>query len=69
MDDLSLPNMDGMWPDDLRELAEVLETAALYAKLTARAMQHRMVGDINAAIKLEKRAEISYRGLPAGVRW
>ena len=69
MDDLSLPNMDGMWADDLRKLSAVLQDAAQYAALKAEAMERRSAGEIQAAYLLECRCDTLYARLPESVRW
>lgn len=67
--ELQLPNMDGMWPDDLHKLAAVLHDAHLLAKAKATAMECRARGHIVQALNLEADCDRLYDRLPAACRW
>lgn len=69
MNDIQSPNLDGMFPDELRKCEAVFSTLADYAAHKARAMELRAAGDVEAAAAFERAAEACYRRLPANVRW
>jgi hypothetical protein len=66
------PSLDGMDPDDLEAYAADEanpEQLRQYAHLKALAMRDRERGDIDAALRRERRLEGLYQGLPAYMRW
>ena len=75
---MAIINLDGMWPDDLREWAErqgganttgAVRTLVNYALAKADAMEARVAGRINDALRLEARCDALYDSLPARCRW
>jgi len=69
-----VPNLDAMWPDDLREFARKYRgksktLVVYYAKEKARAHELRERGEIGKAIQIESLLESTYRRLPANLKW
>lgn len=71
-------NLDGMFPDDLREWAmniprgipaEIRGKLALYATLKAGAMELRASGSIPQALAAESQCDRIYQSLPEAYRW
>ena len=67
--DFSLPNMDGMDPDDLEALVDVFTKAARYGDYKAQAMRLRAAGNICRAIIKEELCDKIYKSLPESARW
>jgi hypothetical protein len=68
MPDLNL-NLDGLFPEELEEVAKVLITLADYAKHKAAAMRYRAAGNISAALSEENVCDGYYQSLPSWARW
>lgn len=73
-----IPNIDdhSTTPQDIVRLGkEMCEASAVFARLAsysamkAKAMQLRMDGKINEAVRLEEALEITYQSLPDWARW
>jgi hypothetical protein len=62
-------NLDGMFHDELNEIAIRFDQLALYARTKAKAMQQRSSGDIHDAIENEAVCEAIYKQLPQEFRW
>lgn len=74
-------NLDGMWPDGLREYAAERDAAyaeskdfgdfalATYAVVKARAMEVRQLGNVSLALTLERACDTIYSSLPKELRW
>jgi hypothetical protein len=64
-------NLDGSWPDDLREFARTCRHSKLrrYARRKAAAMEFRANGWITAATMAEQTCERIYSSLPQSLRW
>ncbi len=65
------PNLDGLCidPKELRQAAAVLQLLGTYAEFKAAAMEKRLAGDINAALRFESGCDSTYRRLPPWARW
>ena len=66
--DLDL-DLDGLFPDELEEVAKVLMTLAEYANHKAVAMRYRAAGEITAALSEENVCDGYYQALPPWARW
>jgi hypothetical protein len=69
-----VPNLDGMYPDELRDFARKYrgkhkELITTYAKEKARAIELREKGDIGRASSIEAMLEGTYRRLPHEMKW
>lgn len=62
-------NLDGMFPEELRELAIHFDQLAHYARRKATAMDQRAKGDIKNAIENEAVCDAIYKQLPKEFRW
>lgn len=64
-------NLDGMYPDDLREFARTTRSRNLrnYACYKADAMDARIAGRIQDALNLEAHCDRIYNALPKQLRW
>ncbi len=67
--DFDVPNLDGYDPSDLEEFSRVYSLLASYADHKAKAMTHRVNGDIEAALSFERCCDATYRHLPQWARW
>lgn len=75
-----VPNLDGMWPDDLRKFAmDIVGNLKIptgprvnlmnYGFRKADAMEHREAGRITQALQIEAECDRLYRALPESYRW
>lgn len=65
------PNLDCIStdPEDLDALSRVFDQLSAYAHDKAKAMRHRVDGNIQTAIGLERHADGIYKQLPEWARW
>ena len=66
-----VPNLDCLSndPGDLLQAAAVYSLLAAYAEHKGRAMELRAMGDIEAALSFERRADASFKRLPEWAKW
>jgi hypothetical protein len=66
-----VPNLDGLAtdPEELREVAWAFELLAKYARWKAAALRQRLEGDVERAMRNERRLEHLYQELPEWARW
>jgi hypothetical protein len=62
-------NLDGMYPEELSEIAIHFDQLALYARTKAVAMKQRASGNLHDAIENEAVCEAIYKQLPSEFRW
>jgi len=67
--DFSLPNIDCMTDDDLRNVWGTLKSASNYCEATLKARELRKAGNTQQAIVQEGIADRIYQALPEDVRW
>lgn len=80
--DEHLNNLDGMWPDDLRDYAVQLRGLKLdgedartrdllvgYARRKRLVMLRNIAGRLKNTVRLEKKCDSLYSQLPAYARW
>jgi hypothetical protein len=67
--DLSIPNLDAMTDQELRECSGHFSTLAQYASLKGMAMNSRKNGRVADAIRTEAYLEKLYQLLPTEWRW
>lgn len=65
------PNLDCLSVDaeDYREASEVLRNLSAYAELKGEAIEQRMSGNIDGALRLEETCEAIYARLPQWAKW
>jgi hypothetical protein len=56
-------------PMDLARMSRIFTLYAVYCERLAIAMQHRLDGEINVAMELEKKNDATYNELPAWAKW
>ena len=66
---MELPNLDAMSVTELHEFSRIARLAARYAHHKAWAMQRRLNGEIEQALRIEGLCDAIYKKLPADVRW
>ncbi len=69
MDDLGIPNLDAMTPEELQAAEEVCARLQEICRQLRNAKRDRLAGRIVAAQKQENAAEEQYAKLPAWARW
>jgi len=69
MDDVTVPNLEGLLDHDLAEHEAVFFLLANFCAKTRRARFSRKTGAIVTALQLEAEADKSYRMLPENLRW
>jgi len=62
-------NLDGLSPEELREVASVLANLRYYSLKKAEAMEARLAGNIRLAIINEGFCEDTYNKLPEWAKW
>ena len=63
------PGLDGLDLADVLELERVFHTLYHYTRNRARAMEQRLAGNIDLALKIEEVAEKYYAALPKQYQW
>ena len=71
MEGFEIQNLDCFTinPVELAYLARVYELYGQYARLKAMAIQHRLDGEINEALREEHNCDVLYNDLPKWAKW
>ena len=70
MDELNVPNIDGIEDDsELAELERALCNLATYVNNKRAALSLRIAGNIPAALAHERKCDQVYKKLPETARW
>lgn len=67
--DFTAVNLDCCSVQELAALSRVFSLLAAYSESRMRAMQHRLGGDIEAALSFERNGDATYRKLPEWAKW
>jgi len=62
-------NLDGLSPEELREVASVLASLRLYSLKKAEAMKARLAGNIQLALNIERYCGDIFMKLPEWAKW
>jgi|GEM_PF-5777893 len=68
-DEINIPNLDGMNITELNALSIAFKDLSKIAEMMAKAIIYRQGGDIQQALRLERKVDKLHKELPQQIKW